>query len=51
MHPNAKKTIPMTRKQIRAELARIDRKAGRLEKLEPCGLSFDELMKDLLSKY
>ena len=41
------KTIPMTHKQIRAEFKKMDDKALRLK---PCGLSFDEMMKEFILK-
>ena len=47
MHPNAKKAIPMSRKQIRMAIAKLDRTATRKESNEPCGLSFNQLMESL----
>lgn len=44
MHPDAKKVIPMNRKQIRIAIEKLDRTASRKESLKPCGKSFNQLM-------
>jgi len=47
MHPNDKKAMPMSRKQIRMAIAKLDRTASRKESHVSCGLSFNQLMESL----
>lgn len=44
MHPDAKKHMPMSRKQIRVAIAKLYRTASRVEAHTPCGKSFNQLM-------